>query len=263
MNHPKFSLPSFHVMFPVKNSVTCSRSTERLEKSPSRELTGSLTSTIPEMLMMPSVLWTESVTKEESSSSRRPVRESLREAEDLKMMMSVTSAKKRVTGLTSAEIREDREEEEDILLPDLEVILQTQEEEDLREEEEEDLTLHQADPLQRTPEEEIEEEEDLDLPTPERVQDLLAERTVPTARLAQELVPRPPRLPRLLESLEVLQETPEDLKEVSRNQAATADVQAQARTQDPRVLKRLTEADPDLLRRETDLTPNPQRSLIK
>jgi hypothetical protein len=101
------------------------------------------------------------VTREENLLSRKLEKGSPEQEEDLKTKTSATNAKRKVTGLTSAETKEEAEER--ILPQDPDPIdPQIQEESPrIREETEEDHLLHQADLHQGTPDqkERITEEE--------------------------------------------------------------------------------------------------------
>lgn len=116
--------------------------------------------------------------KVENLLSKKLAKENLKEAEVHKTTMYATNAKRRVTGLTNAEIEE--KEERDILLPgpDPDLTLPQTQEEDLREEgeEEEDHTLLPADPLPILEIEEDTEERDQEPDQfPRKVPDLLTE----------------------------------------------------------------------------------------
>jgi hypothetical protein len=135
-----------------------------------------------ETLMMRFPAWTANVTREENSWSKKQENANPAEPEDHKATMSATNAKKKATGLTSAETS--AEEEDAAILPPDPQVLPTQEEERARRRvpEERDLipAIAAADlpPLLVPEPRKPREEEDLPLPNPLRKESVLTPETL-------------------------------------------------------------------------------------
>lgn len=284
-------------MSTAKNSVTFSRNSERLEILLSREHTVSLISTISEMPRMPSRAWTVNVMKEEKSLSRRLVKRNQEEAEVLRTMMSVTSAKREVTGLTSVEIR-DVQEKEDTLHQDQDLHPHLIPEKDTEEREEADVdhTLLQADLLILEIREDVEIEKEATQekalilsakdhqkvvpkdqdpidpaqklpkdqdPNCQEVQNLMHQESLDLDQRFQENPDQDLRPQELQEEEDLEPHLPEDQRLEARCLKKAEDPVVQEPSQSLRVGKGSTEAEADQQKREIDPRPKLPRSLIK
>jgi hypothetical protein len=235
--------------------VTYSKSTVKLRRSLSKEHTDLSNTTITEMLKTQSVQWTANVTKAENWWSRKPEKESPEPVEDHKTKMYATNARRRVTGLTSAETKGEAEERTLHQDPDqTDPLTQEESPETTRERTtEEDLHLPQADLHPRIQDQRERTTEEESLPPTPAGQVLTAKRDPEVDVI--------PNQPETLKDREVGPNTRRNLRIQARSPMLQGTLSRSQMTEEPK----LTGQEADQLRKsaETDLTHTLPRNLIK